>query len=230
MFRSHPIASQMSQPQEMMFGGSSFSWYPDHTQIHQANMHCSMPPNFTPALGQSLSSYNLVQPSHINAQFVQSRSGSYGSWDAVDTVDNNARQRTSGELQRSYMTEGYPSTQPHAFSNGHTLYPPTGASQAELLSEDNSSALIHINGATPLSSRLATPSDSNPDDGTSSGNKANPIRRPLTPKRRRNAKIMRGVGSCIRCKIMKTTVSSPIRCYNYKDLAMRLWHCQPFQY
>jgi hypothetical protein len=221
MFRSHPIASQMSQPQETMLGGSSFTWNPDYAQYHQANMHYSMPPNFPPILDQLPLSYNLIPPSYIDAQVIQPRSSSYGSWDAVNTVDNNARQRTSGELHRSYRFEGYPSTQPHAFSRAQTRYPLTSASQAEL-SEDNSSALIHINGATPLSSRLATPSDSSPDDGTSSGNKPNPTRRPLTPKRRSNAKTMRGIGSCMRCKIMKTTVSSPIRYCHRKDSAMRL--------
>ena len=196
------------QPQETILGGmNSFSWNTNAAQNYQTHMHYSMPTPFRPARAPVLPPTNISPPHYANAQYMQPGSSSYGSWDAINTADYNSSHRTSGDLQRSYVMDGYASTQPRAYNGTQASYIPTGTAQVESLPEDNSSELVQT---TPFNSRLATPSDGNPEDGTSSGAKSNSRKRHLTPKQRSNAKKVRTLGSCMRCKIMKATVSSPI--------------------
>ena len=199
------------QPQETVLGGmNSFSWNTNAAQNYQTHMRYSMPTSFTPARTPVLPPTNISPLHYTNAQYMQPGSSSYGSWDAVNTADYNSSQRTSGDFQRSYVMDGYASTQTRAYNGTQASYIPTGTAQVESLPEDNSSELVQVTSTTPLSSRLATSSDGNAEDRTLSGAKSNSKKRRMDPEKRNNAKIMRTVGSLMRCKIMKTPVSSSI--------------------
>ena len=199
------------QPQETILGGmNGFTWNMNATRDYQPHMHYSMPTPSTPAPQPGFLPTNLSPSPYMNAQHTQPGSSSYDSWDVLHTTDYNSSQRTSEELQHSYLMEGYASPQLHQYNGPQASYIPTDAIQVESLPEDNSIALGQITSTAPFDSRLATSSDGNIDDGLSNGVKPNPKKRHLTPDQQRNAKIMRKVGSCIRCRIMKTPVSFPL--------------------
>ncbi|KAL2039008.1 hypothetical protein N7G274_008348 [Stereocaulon virgatum] len=201
----HTLSQQVSpalrayvRPQETLTGGmNNFHWVDDGASLHQPQVNYSTFALSAPAPSLAYMPVNLHSMHYTHIQPAPFGSDSLDSWDPLHSSDYSSSQRTPGDFQNPYAIDETSQIQPHA------SFIPTRAVKVESSPDDFSNAMAPMASVKSYNSQRMTPNDGNVASEITSSAGPKTKTRKMTPEQRANAKMMRIIGNCIRCKIMK---------------------------